>query len=101
MKLHSKQKMINRYKYCVYDITSPTRKILNTNKNECVSDWILESLFTPIDTAIADDAALTSRIIELLKWKICREDYLMKHMNTIKLQLSKHGKKSKKNRKKK
>eukprot|EP01083_Nonionella_stella_P146057 458850_1 len=80
---------LKKYKYQHYDITSPTPKTLAYNDydlsssasgNECKSNsnWSTESLFTPIDGTMAPTNDATNYIIELLNWKICREDYLLK-----------------------
>eukprot|EP01084_Bolivina_argentea_P150385 262633_1 len=90
---------LKKYKYQHYDITSPTPKTLAYNDydlsssasgNECKSNskWTTESLFTPIDGTMAPTNDATNYIIELLNWKICREDYLLKKMNRMKLKLS-------------
>eukprot|EP01084_Bolivina_argentea_P150384 262629_1 len=88
---------LKKYKYQHYDITSPTPKTLAYNDydlsssasgNECKSNskWTTESLFTPIDGTMAPTNDATNYIIELLNWKICREDYLLKKMNVIQLE---------------
>eukprot|EP01084_Bolivina_argentea_P313018 542003_1 len=87
-------KQLKKYKYNLCDITSAKPKLISTSDdekhldNEYASGWIIESLFTPINGTIELTCTTNTRssLRQLLNWKICREDYLLREIKRLELE---------------
>eukprot|EP01084_Bolivina_argentea_P296100 509918_1 len=79
--LPSPEEEEEKYRYKHYDVTSPVPQTLkhNTETNENSNMQLIGiSEFTPIEGTINSARTVNKKFLQLLNWKICRENYLLK-----------------------